>query len=47
MIERNVLLRFKRFERDGASKGRRVNRGAFTEDEAQRLLGAARPDELS
>src|SRR5690242_17062007 len=33
VIERNVLLRFKQYERTGASPGQRVNRSAFTEDE--------------
>jgi integrase len=41
VIERNVLLRFKQYE----SGGGKVNRAAFTEDEVQRLLGAARPHE--
>jgi integrase len=45
VIERNVLLRFKQYERADASPGRRVNRAAFTEDEVQQLLGAARPHE--
>ena len=45
VIERNVMLRFKQYERTDASPGQRVNRAAFTEDEAQRLLGAARAHE--
>jgi hypothetical protein len=31
VIERNVLLRFKQFERRDANAGARVNRAAFTE----------------
>ena len=45
VIERNVLLLFKLFERTDASPGQRVKRAAFTEDEVQRLLSAARPHE--
>ena len=45
VIERNVLLRFKQFERAEGGPDRRVNRAAFTEEEVQRLLGAARPHE--
>jgi len=45
VIERNVLLRFKQYERTDASPGQRVNRAAFTEDEVQRLLSTARPHE--
>jgi len=45
VIERNVLLRFKQYERTDKSVSRRVNRAAFTEDEVQRLLSAARPHE--
>src|SRR6516162_7647267 len=45
VIERNVMLRFKPYERTEASPGKRVNRSAFTEEEVQKLLGAARPHE--
>jgi integrase len=45
VIDRNVLLRFKQYERSDASPGPRVNRAAFTEKEVQQLLGAARPQE--
>jgi len=45
VIERNVLLRFKPYERTEASAGKRVNRAAFSEDEVQKLLGAARAHE--
>lgn len=45
VIERNVLLRFKQYERTEASPGRRANRAAFTEDEIQRLLSTTRPGE--
>jgi len=43
VIERNVLLRFKQYERTATSPGRRANRAAFTEDEIQRLLSVDRP----
>jgi integrase len=45
VIERNVLLRFKQYERTDKSAGRRVNRAAVTEEEVQRLLAAAKPRE--
>jgi integrase len=45
VIERNVLMRFKQYERGELSVGRRVNRSAFTEQEVQKLLSAARPRE--
>jgi integrase len=45
VLERNVLLRFKQYERTEASPGRRVNRAAFSEDEVRALLSAARPHE--
>ena len=45
VIERNVLLRFKQYERTESSAGRRVNRGSFTEDQVQKRLCAARPHE--
>jgi integrase len=45
VIERNVLLRFKQYQRTEKSPGRRVNRAAFTEEEVQRLLAAAKPHE--
>ena len=45
VVERNVLLRFKPYERTEASPGKRVNRAAFAEEEVQRLLSAARPHE--
>ena len=45
VVERNVLLRVKPYERTEASPGKRVNRAAFTEEEVQKLLGAARPHE--
>jgi len=45
VIERNLLLRFKQYERTEASPGQRVNRGAFTEDEVQKLLSVARSHE--
>lgn len=45
VIERNVLLRFKQFERTEASPGKRVARAAFTEDEVRELLAAGRPHE--
>lgn len=45
VIERNVLLRFKQYERTDASPGKRVNRAAFAEAEVQQLLASARPHE--
>jgi len=45
VIERNVLLRFKQYERSESSPGRRANRAAFTEHEVQRLLVTARQHE--
>jgi integrase len=42
MVERNVMARFRPYV--GGSE-RRVNRGAFTEDEVRALLGAAKPQE--
>jgi len=45
VIERNVLMRCKQYEHGESGKGRRVNRGAFTEEEVQKLLAAARPHE--
>jgi integrase len=45
VLERNVLLRFKQYERTETSPGRRVNRAAFSEDEVRALLSAARPHE--
>jgi integrase len=45
VLERNVLLRFKQYERTETSPGRRVNRAAFSEDEVRALLAAARPHE--
>lgn len=45
VLERNVMLRFKQYERTEASPGRRVNRAAFSEDEVRALLSAARPHE--
>jgi integrase len=45
VIERNVLLRFKQYERSEGGPGKRVARAAFTEDEVRRLLAAARPHE--
>ena len=45
-IERNVLDKFKPFERDRNDKSeRRVNRGAFSEVEVRQLLSVARPYE--
>jgi len=43
VVERNVLMRFKQYERTAQSPGRRVNRGAYTEAELQALLTASRP----
>jgi integrase len=46
LIERNVLARFRRFERDrNDTSERRVKRGAFSEAEVRQLLGVARPYE--
>lgn len=45
VLDRNVLARFKPYERSDASPGRRVSRGAFSEDEVRALIGAARPHE--
>lgn len=45
VLERNVLLRFKQYERTASSPGRRVSRAAFSEDEVRALLSAARPHE--
>jgi integrase len=45
VLDRNVLLRFKQYEATETRPGRRVNRGAFTEEEVQKLLAAGRPHE--
>jgi integrase len=45
LLDRNIMMRFKQYERAPAGTGRRVNRGAFTEAEVQALLSAARPRE--
>lgn len=46
LIERNVLARFRPYERDrNDTSERRVKRGAFSEAEVRQLLGAARPYE--
>jgi integrase len=41
VLDRNVLMRFKQYERGPGSPDRRVNRGAYTEDEVRALLAAA------
>ena len=45
VIDRNVMLRFKQYERTESSPGRRVARDAFSEAEVQAILEAARPHE--
>jgi integrase len=46
LVERNVLARFRRYQRDQNDKSqRRVQRGAFSEPEIRQLLSAARPNE--
>ena len=45
VLDRNVMLRFKQYERTDASPGKRVVRGAFSEEEVRALLAAARPHE--
>jgi integrase len=45
LIERNPLQRFRPFQRTATDRGRRVNRGAYSESEVRALLAAARAHE--
>ena len=45
VLERNVMLRFKQYQREEGSADRRVKRDAFTEAKVRALLGAGRPQE--
>lgn len=45
VLDRNILMRFKQYERSAGSADRRVSRGAFSEAEVQSLLSQARPHE--
>jgi integrase len=43
VVDRNVMMRFKQYEQTLGSTGRKVRRGAYTEEEVRSLLGTARP----
>jgi integrase len=45
VLDRNILMRFKQYERSDGSADRQVRRGAFSEAEVQALLDKARPHE--
>jgi hypothetical protein len=45
VLDRNIMMRFKQYERRAGSKDRCMRRGAFNEVEVQALLKEARPHE--